>query len=143
MNPFNGKRLRIIVRINRPFSNDFNPPHKDIYESLDANNYCPRFINLWIPICGVTSKSSLPIVPSSHLINEDSIIRTRKGVNIFGQKYRVRMIKQWDGSNKLSRVDICDGDALAFTPHLIHGLAFNEEKDVTRVALELRLFEKN
>jgi len=71
INPFNGKKLHMIIRINRPLSNDYNPPHKDIYESLDSNNYCPKFINFWIAIYGVTSKSSLPIVPSSHLISED------------------------------------------------------------------------
>ena len=97
INPFNGKKLHMIIRINRPLSNDYNPPHKDVYESLDSNNYCPKFINFWIPIYGVTSKSSLPIVPSSHLISEDQIIRTMTGSNISGQKYRVRMIKRWNG----------------------------------------------
>jgi hypothetical protein len=29
-----------------------------------------------------------------------------------------------------------------FSSHMIHGLAINEEEDVTRVALEFRLFKK-
>ena len=143
INPFNGKRHRIIIRINRPFSNDYNPPHKDIYESLDVYNHCPKFINFWIPISGVTSKSSLPIVPSSHLISEDKIIRTREGAKIIGQKFRVRMIKKWFESNKLQRIKIRNGDVLLFTPYLIHGLALNENKNLTRISLEFRLFQKN
>jgi hypothetical protein len=31
VNPLTGKVMHIIVRINRPKSNDFNPSHKDIY----------------------------------------------------------------------------------------------------------------
>ena len=36
------------------------------------------------------------------------------------------------------RAPVRFGQALIFTPYLIHGLAFNESKAKTRMALELR-----
>lgn len=142
-NPHDGSKMHIIVRINRPFSTDYNPPHKDIYERLDNLSYIPQFINFWIPVCGVTQNSSLPVAPSSHLLPEDQILRTREGSVLEGKKYRVRMIKEWGGSNRLIRTKVGYGDVLVFSSHLVHGLAVNEEKDETRVALELRLFREN
>jgi Phytanoyl-CoA dioxygenase (PhyH) len=136
------EKLHIIVRINRPKSNDYNPPHKDIYEEVDKNNYIPPFVNLWIPIAGVTQNSSLPMVPKSHRYNENEIERTFDGGVVEGNTYRVRMIKNWGGSNVLERAKVTDGEVLFFSSHLIHGLAVNEEEDLTRVALEFRLFKK-
>lgn len=143
INPKNNERLHIIIRVNRPGSSDYNPPHKDIYETVDsAEAYIPQFLNLWIPICGVTDKTSLPLAKSSHLIEESKILRTFEGGELSGNKYRVRMIKEWDGSNTLQRADVKNGEALFFSSHLIHGLAINEEEDTTRVSLEFRLFKK-
>jgi len=34
--PYEGGKMHIIIRINRPGSEDFNPPHKDIYEHYDG-----------------------------------------------------------------------------------------------------------
>jgi hypothetical protein len=142
INPKDGVKMHIIVRINRPYSNDYNPPHKDIYEGVDGENYIPLFINFWIPICGVTQNSALPISPASHLIPENQILRTFDGAVVAGNKYRVRMVKEWGNNNQLERAKIVDGQVLVFSSHLIHGLAINEEKDLTRVALEFRLFKK-
>jgi hypothetical protein len=143
INPHNGDKVHIIVRINRPHSNDFNPPHKDIYEAFDSKDYIPQFINLWIPIAGVTPKSSLPIVAASHLLPENRILRTFEGGVVAGNSYRVRMIKEWDGSNALERANVADGEVLFFSSHLVHGLGINEEDDTTRVALEFRLFRRD
>ena len=66
IDPYNGKKLHIIVRINRPLSKDYNPPHKDIYEGVDNDGYIPQFINFWIPIAGVTSKTNLPLRDNVH-----------------------------------------------------------------------------
>jgi ectoine hydroxylase-related dioxygenase (phytanoyl-CoA dioxygenase family) len=140
---FLGHKVHIIIRINRPGSTDYNPPHKDIYEGYDDDNYIAQFLNFWIPIAGVTNKSSLPIAPKSHLIPESQIERTFLGGKVEGNQYRVRMIKSWAGSNHLERAKVKDGDLLMFSSHLIHGLAINEEMDQTRVALEFRLFKKN
>lgn len=141
INPKSNDRVHIIVRINRPNSNDYNPPHKDMYEAYDREGYFPQFVNFWIPIAGVTDKTSLPIVPKSHLIPEDSVLRTSEGGIVGGNKYRVRFIKEW-GDNSLIRTNVKDSEVLIFSSHLIHGLAKNSEEDTTRVALEFRLFKK-
>jgi ectoine hydroxylase-related dioxygenase (phytanoyl-CoA dioxygenase family) len=75
------------------------------------------------------------------LINENLILRTFEGATIEGNKYRVRMIKSWNGDNSLIRSKVTYGQVLIFTSHLIHGLAVNEEPDTTRVSLEFRLFK--
>lgn len=139
--PLNGKKLPVIIRINRPGSNDFNPPHKDVYEGIDEAGYIAPFVNIWIPVAGVTENSSLPVVSGSHLLTEDKICRTHEGVVMEGRKYRVRMIREWDGSSRLERAEVGYGQALLFSNHLIHGLAINAEQDTTRVALEFRLFK--
>jgi hypothetical protein len=142
IDPFKNIKVHIIVRINRPLSKDYNPPHKDIYEGVDNDGYIPQLINFWIPIAGVTEKSNLPLAPKSHTINENLIQRTFEGGLIEGNKYRVRMIKSWNGDNTLVRSKVKYGQVLIFSSHLIHGLATNEETDKTRVALEFRLFKK-
>jgi ectoine hydroxylase-related dioxygenase (phytanoyl-CoA dioxygenase family) len=50
--------------------------------------------------------------------------------------------KSWDKKNELERSTVGYGQALIFSPHLIHGLALNLEENKTRVALEFRLFKK-
>jgi hypothetical protein len=131
----------IIVRINRPKSNDYNPPHKDMYEGYDnGKNF--QFLNFWVPIAGVTDKTSLPIAPKSHRIPENKILRTIDGGKVGSNSYRVVLIKEWDGSSDLVRAKVDYSQVLMFSSHMIHGLAINEEEDVTRVALEFRLFKK-
>jgi hypothetical protein len=142
VDPDTGERIHIIIRINRPSSTDFNPPHKDIYGRYDEDSRIAPFINIWVPISGVTQNSSLPIVPSSHFLPENKILRTFEGGVIEGKKYRVRTVKEWNGSNELIRPEVNDGEVLFFTPHLVHGMAINEE-DMTRVSLEFRLFKKD
>lgn len=134
-------RVHIIIRINRPNSNDYNPPHKDMYEAYDRDGYFPQFVNFWIPIAGVTDKTSLPIVPKSHLISEEKVLRTQNGGIVGKNKYRVRFIKEW-GDNSMIRTNVKDSEVLIFSSHLIHGLAKNSENNITRVALEFRLFKK-
>ncbi|MGU3665041.1 phytanoyl-CoA dioxygenase family protein [Methylobacterium sp. A49B] len=124
----------VIARINRPGSNDYNPPHKDGYLSL-----WQRTVNVWIPIAGVTSRSSLPVVPGSHLLPESTVCRTGSGALLNGRPYRVPAVVSWSGSNAMTRPLLGEGDLLVFSPLLIHGCAKNFEVDSTRVALELRL----
>jgi hypothetical protein len=138
----NDYRSHIIVRINRPNSSDFNPPHKDMYEHYDGEGYIPKFVNFWIPICGVNEESVLPICPYSHLIPENKILRTNNGSTVNDNKYRVRLIKSWGESTKLIRPKVINGEVLIFSSHLIHGLAVNNQNNTTRVALEFRLYEK-
>ena len=139
--PTLGNQWHIIIRINRPNSTDYNPPHKDFYGPWDKDGIIFKFINLWIPICGVSEKSSLPLVPKSHLLPECKILRTFEGGVLGGNTYRVTSILEWDGKNNLIRSDVKYGEVLIFSPHLIHGFAVNSG-DETRVALEFRLFKK-
>ena len=141
MDPENGERSNIIVRINRPGSTDFNPPHKDIYEDWDQRSVLPQLVNFWIPICGVTAKSSLPVAPGSHLVPEDRICRTVEGGVIGANRYRVRSVISWDGRRDLVRPSVQYGQVLVFSSHLIHGCAVNTQDDETRVALEFRLYK--
>lgn len=141
IDPNSGWKAHIILRINRPYSNDYNPPHKDIYEHYDGESYIPKFINFWVPICGVTQKSMLPISPKTHRLPEELILRTNVGSCIGKNKYRVRAVKNWDEKVNLYRYPIEYGQVLIFSPHLIHGLAINEEPNTTRVSLEFRLYK--
>ncbi len=141
IDPNSGWKAHIILRINRPYSNDYNPPHKDIYEHYDEERYIPKFINFWVPICGVTQKSMLPISPKTHRLPEELILRTNVGSCIGKNKYRVRAIKNWGEKVNLYRYPIEYGQVLIFSPHLIHGLAINEEPNTTRVSLEFRLYK--
>ena len=47
-----------------------------------------------------------------------------------------------DQAFKLIRPNPIIGDAIIFSPYLIHGAAFNSNSDTTRIALELRLSRK-
>lgn len=141
--PWTGERLHVIVRINRPGSSDFNPPHKDIYEDWDGAGVVPPFINFWVPVCGVTPESTLPMAAGTHLLPEAQILRTREGGVVDGKKYRVRTVLSWAGQTRLTRPTPQAGEVLVFSPHLVHGLAHNGLEDTTRVALEFRLFPRD
>ena len=129
------KKSHIQVRISRPNSLDINPPHRDGYLS-----YFKDILNLWIPIHGCNNQSSLPVMPSSHLIPENEILRTAsKGAKINGNTYYVPCILETNkGVIKMIRPNPMEGEALIFTPFLIHGAAVNNNKDITRISLELR-----
>ena len=127
-------KVHVQLRINRPNSLDINPPHKDGYLS-----YWKDIINIWIPISGCNEKTSLPVVPGSHLWPENQLYKTKnKGAKINGFKYHVPCIlKSSEGKIKMIRPNPKQGDAIFFTPFLIHGAAFNSS-EYTRVGMELR-----
>ncbi len=129
------QKSHIQIRISRPNSLDINPPHRDGYLS-----YWEDIINVWIPIEGCNENSSLPVCSGSHLIPENDILRTEsKGAEINGNIYYVPCILETkSGSIKMIRPNPKQGEALIFTPFLIHGAAVNNNKDITRVSLELR-----
>lgn len=129
------QKSHIQIRISRPNSLDINPPHRDGYLS-----YWEDIINVWAPIVGCNENSSLSIFPGSHLIPENEILRTEsKGAKINGNTYYVPCILETKaGSIKMIRPNPKQGEALIFTPYLIHGAAVNKNNDMTRVSLELR-----
>jgi ectoine hydroxylase-related dioxygenase (phytanoyl-CoA dioxygenase family) len=126
----------IIMRINRPSSLDINPFHRDGY--LDI---WERVLNSWIPVAGCSDESSLPVLPGSHFWNEKDIVRTEaKGARLNGLQYHVPAVISYAGGLKAIRPNPMYGEAMIFTPFLIHGAALNKQKDTTRVSLELRLY---
>ncbi|WP_456440380.1 phytanoyl-CoA dioxygenase family protein [Psychroserpens sp.] len=130
------QKSHIQIRISRPNSLDINPPHRDGYLS-----YWEDIINVWIPIVGCNEKSSLPVLPGSHLMSEHEVLRTKsKGAKINGNIYYVPCILEIkSGPIKMIRPNPNEGEALIFTPFLIHGAAVNKNENITRVSLELRL----
>jgi ectoine hydroxylase-related dioxygenase (phytanoyl-CoA dioxygenase family) len=129
----------MIARLNKPQSLDYNPVHKDIYEVFDKLGVIPKMINVWIPVCGVNKTSGLPIAPRSHLISEHKIKRSKAGSVLNSQKYSVNSILEWQGSRDLVRMNPDSDEFLIFSSHLIHGLAFNQNSDKTRISFEFRL----
>lgn len=124
----------VILRISRPNSLDINPLHRDGYLDIWAG-----VLNLWIPIAGCDAHSSLPVIPGSHLWRENTIRRTAaKGARVNGLTYHVPGIVGAASGLHLIRPDPAYGEALLFTPFLIHGAAINENPDTTRLSLELR-----
>ena len=125
------KTSHIQLRINRPRSLDFNPPHKDSY--IDCFN---DVVNILIPICGCDSSSSLPLMPGSHFLNESELFKSQPGeAKINNITYNVPCILNIKNSIfKLIRPNPDVGDAILFSPYLIHGAAFNNS-DITRIAL--------
>ena len=133
-------KSHVQIRISRPNSLDINPPHKDGYLS-----YWKDIINVWIPIVGCNEKSSLPVFPGSHFINENDVLRTEsKGAHINGNTYYVPCILEVKNKEmKMIRPNPKQGEALIFSPFLIHGAAINGNQDLTRISLELRFPKAN
>ncbi len=129
----------IIMRINRPSSLDINPFHRDGYLSIWEN-----ILNIWIPLAGCTNESSLSLIPGSHYWNENDIVRTEaKGASINGLKYQVPAIISHKTGLHAIRPNPSYGEALIFTPFIVHGAALNKQTDTTRISLELRLHYNN
>lgn len=126
------------IRIVRPYCfNDNNPPHKDVWI-----NRLKNAINLYMPVCGSTENSSLPLVPHSHSLLESEITRSVKGALVNKVKYNVPCaISINNQSIRLIRPYVKECDVLIFSPYLIHGGAYNFEKNLTRVSLEIRLWK--
>ena len=123
------------VRINRPGSTDFNPPHRDGAIVPFRNT-----MNFWIPIYGCNEKTRLPVAPGSHLVAESSCFQTPPGnAQIGGKTYNVpAIVRTREGDWRMVRPPVEFGEMLCFTPFLVHGVGINQS-DGLRVALELRL----
>ena len=125
------------LRIVRPEKNDFNPPHKDVYLKRLKNG-----INIYLPIVGSNKLSSLPLLPGSHLFNENELLRTKNGAIVNNVKFRVPCIISCKYGLNLIRPNPTKNQILVFSPYLIHGGGSNDNKDKTRVSLELRFWKK-
>ena len=98
-------------------------------------------MNIYVPIAGSTSKSSLPLMPGSHLMPESELVRTADGSQVNGISYTVPCIVDVIGRKfELTRPNPEPGQFLLFSPYLIHGGAANRNADTTRISLEMRFW---
>jgi ectoine hydroxylase-related dioxygenase (phytanoyl-CoA dioxygenase family) len=130
----NDKLQEIIgFRIVRPSKGDENPFHRDSWMKQWENT-----LNVWIPIAGCNSENSLTVIEDSHFWNDSRICRTKEGVVYNKKKFRVAAAISTDYEVRLQIPNPSYGEALVFSPYLIHGNAKNNINDTTRVSIELR-----
>jgi hypothetical protein len=122
-------------RVVRPRSRDNNPPHRDVWLDRLRNA-----VNIYVPLAGSSSRSSLPLVRGSHLWRESEIERTADGARVNGMVFTVPSVVSAAHELALERPDPKANEVLVFTPYLIHGGAFNQQPDRTRVSLEMRFW---
>jgi hypothetical protein len=120
-------------RVLRPQKNDHNPFHRDAWIP-----YWRDTVNIWLPICGFENGNSLQLIPESHLWMDDEILKTKAGVEIDGKKYHVSAAIGTVNEFSTETPVLKRGDALIFSPYLIHGNGVNRENDLTRVSVEFR-----
>ena len=132
---FNGD---LWVRICRPssISNiDYNPCHRDIYLDFYRN-----VVNIYLPIVGSNSKSSLLLEPGSHKWNETETRVTSGGTHFrnSNKKYSVDTIVSSKKPLNMIPPNPAIDEMMIFSPYLIHGCATNDNIDTTRISLEVR-----
>lgn len=131
---FSLKEPALLIRIVRPFACDFNPPHRDIYLDRLRNK-----VNCFMPLLGVNSESSLPIIPKSHNWKESDTKRTKLNPIIDGIKFSVPAIlyKKDLSPLHLTRPKVKYGQVMIFSPYCIHGGGKNLSME-TRMSFEFR-----
>lgn len=122
-------------RVVRPRSRDNNPPHRDVW--LDRLRHA---VNIYVPLAGSTPRSSLPLVTGSHRWKESEIERTAAGARVNGMTFTVPSVVGAAYPLTLVRPNPGQNEVLVFSPYLIHGGAFNQQADRTRVSLEMRFW---
>ena len=122
-------------RVVRPRSRDNNPPHRDVWLERLRNA-----VNIYVPLAGSSARSSLPLVRGSHRWPESDIERTVEGARVNGIVYTVPSVVGAAHPLTLERPDPGPNQVLVFSPYLIHGGAYNQQADRTRVSLEMRFW---
>jgi hypothetical protein len=135
-NPYDGLSV-FHFRVIRPQKEDNNPLHRDVW--LEDYKAC---INLYIPVSGSDERSSLILVPGSHLWPESRIERADSGALINSVQFNVPAVTGIEGEFEAVRPNPGPGQMLVFSPYLIHGGAVNLNPSTTRVSIELRLWKK-
>lgn len=132
--PFNSERV-FHFRVIRPGSTDYNPLHRDVWqeENRDA-------INIYVPMVGSNEKSSLLLIPGSHLWQESWTVRSTEGAEMNGIKFNVPGLITSQEPLELVRPNPQANEVLVFSPYLLHGLSANGNADETRISLEMRFW---
>lgn len=129
---------RFYIRIVRPQKKiDNNPPHRDVWL-----NRLRDAVNIYLPLAGSNSKSSLPLIPQSHLWKESDIERTVTGAKVNGVTFTVPCVVGSNHGLKMIRPRVLSNEVMVFSPYLIHGGGCNLNEDVTRVSIEIRFWRK-
>jgi hypothetical protein len=128
-----------ICRPNIITEHDNNPCHRDIYLDFYKN-----VVNIYLPIVGSDSFSSLSIEPGSHKWNENETMITNEGATFkyTDKKYSVHAVVASKQPLNMIRPNPNVEQVISFSPYLIHGCATNLNQDTTRISLEMR-FIKN
>ena len=126
------------LRIVRPQNfQDNNPPHRDVW--LDRLRDA---VNIYVPICGSNSLSSLGLIPGSHLLKESDIERTVEGAILNGTTYTVPCVISIKGEQpRLLRPDPKENQVMLFSPYMVHGGGYNFNETTTRMSLEVRFWK--
>jgi hypothetical protein len=135
---FGIKNKKFWIRIVRPNKKDNNPPHKDSH--IKTFYWVRDNINIYLPLAGSNKNSSLPLLPKSHLDNENQYLISSSPCYVNNVKFTVPCIVDRIGGIDMITPNPNKGEILIFTPHIIHGGGMNRNKDLTRVSLEMRFF---
>ncbi|UOR05011.1 phytanoyl-CoA dioxygenase family protein [Hymenobacter aerilatus] len=123
------------LRLARPGRTDNNPLHRDVWLDRLRDG-----INIYFPVAGSTSDSSLTLVPGSHWWPESRTERTAGGAVYNGTTYSVPALKDAVEPLELVRPNPGPDEVLLFSPYLLHGGALNLNADATRISLEMRFW---
>jgi hypothetical protein len=134
--PMNGERV-FHFRVIRPGQPDFNPLHRDAWQEENKGA-----INIYVPLVGSGSKSSLLMAPGSHLWPEHRITRSKEGALMNGVKFNVPGLMDSQIPIKLERPNPGINHVMVFSPYLIHGGSLNQNRHTTRISLEMRFWRK-
>lgn len=126
------------IRIVRPNKLDNNAPHKDTHiERLKS----PDIVNIYLPLAGSNEKSSLPIIPCSHLENESEYIISKSPCFINGKKFNAPALVHRNNGLNMITPNPNYGEVMIFNPSLVHGGGSNDNDDKTRISIEMRFFK--
>lgn len=134
---FGFKLKKFWIRIVRPNKKDNNPPHRDThlrYFKLKDN------VNIYLPLAGSNTESSLPLIPRSHLDTENECIVSESPCCVNGVNFIAPCIIHRDGGLDMITPNPKEKQIMIFTPNIIHGGGININDNITRISLELRLF---
>lgn len=124
-------------RVVRPGGPDFNPLHRDAWQA-DLKDT----VNIYVPLTGSNSKSSLVLAPGSHLWPEHRLTRTREGAVMNGIRFNVPGLLKSELPLNLVRPNPGINQVMVFSPYLLHGGAANQNRNMTRVSFQMRFCRK-
>lgn len=120
--------------------NDFNPCHRDVYLDFYRN-----IVNIYLPVVGSNSNSSLKIQPGSHKWNENETMVTKGGAFFkhTDKKYSVDAIVASKKPLEMVHPNPEINQIMLFSPYLIHGCSDNANENETRISLEVRFIRND